>query len=218
MAMSEAGIEAALAPGLALVFDAARCPDPVPVTVGGQPVRGCEVYIGGSSAFHVWDAAERDRVDHLPKLPVWVPTPGLDNPGHSAMGCLDALRAAGVPPFARPYRAVMVDLETGTADPSRRLSDPAWLAAFRARILAAGYDTMPYASANVVFRYPVYTGRIMACWDGSQQFTCNGEQTVLSIAGKQYVAEVHVPGGFVDLNVFTLAVLPHMGLWTPAVP
>lgn len=214
----EAEVQAALSPGLTLGFDAARCPDPVPVTVGGQQVRWCEVYIGGSSAFHVWDAAERARVDHLPKLPVWVPTPGLDNPGQSARGCLDALRALGVPPYAKPYRAVMVDLETGSADPARGLADPGWLAAFRARILAAGYDTMPYASANVIFRYPAYTGRVMACWDGSTAFECNGERLAGTIVAKQYVAEVHVPGGFVDLDVMTSAILPHLGLWKPAIP
>lgn len=201
-----------------LGFDAARCPDPVPVTIGGEQVRWCEVYIGGSSAFHVWDEVERDRVDHLPKLPVWVPTPGVDNPYHAAMACLEALRAAGVPGYAKPYRAVMVDLETGSADPSLGRADPGWLAAFRSRIIAGGYDTMPYASASVVFRYPAYTGRVMACWDGSQQFTCNGEQLPGTVVAKQYVAEVQVPGGFVDLNVMGLASLPHLGLWTPAIP
>ena len=201
-----------------LGVDAAFCPDPFPATLGGQPVRWCEVYIGGTSAFHVWTEAERDRVDHLPKLPVWVPTPGLDNPGQSAQACLAELRAAGVPAHAKPYRAVMVDLETGTADPSRGLADPAWLAAFRLRILAAGYDTMPYASMSVVFKYPAYTGRIGACWDGTPAFTCNGEQLAGTIVGKQYLAEVAVPGGFVDVDVLDLAVMPHLGLWTPANP
>lgn len=200
-----------------LGFDAAFCPDPVPATIGGVNVRWCEVYLGGTSALHVWSAAERDRVDHLPKLPVWVPTPGVDNPGQSAAGCLAALRSAGVPAHATPYRAVMVDLETGTADPSRGLADPSWLAAFRARILAGGYDTMPYASMSVVFRYPAYTGRVGACWDGSQTFTCNGEQLAGTIVCKQYAAEVHVPGGFVDLDALQISSLPHLGLWTPAV-
>jgi hypothetical protein len=200
---------------ISLGFDAAFCPDPVPASIGGEVVRWCEVYIGGSSAFHVWDEAERDRVDHLPKLPVWVPTPGLDNPGQSAAACLARLRALGVPPQARPYRAVLVDLETGTA---ANRADPAWLAAFRGRILAGGYDTMVYASMSVVFGYPAYTGRLGACWDGAQAFTCNGEHLPGSVVGKQYVAEAHVPGGFVDLDVLDLGTMPHLGLWNPAVP
>jgi hypothetical protein len=201
-----------------LGFDAALCPDPVPVTIGGVQVRWCGVYIGGSSAFHVWEPAERERVDHLPKLPIWVPTPGLDNPGQSARACLAALRAAGVPPGQRPYRAVLVDLETGSADPSTGSADPGWLAAFRARILAGGYDTMPYASASVVFRYPAYTGRLMACWDQSTAFRCNGESLPGSIAGKQYAAEVPVPGGHVDLDMLELGMLAHLGHWNPPVP
>lgn len=195
-----------------LGFDAAFCPDPVPVALSGQPVGWCEVYIGGTSAFHVWTAAEVARVADLPKLPVWVPSPGLDNPGQAGMDCLNALRVAGVPDHTAPYRAVMVDLETGAAAGQ---ADPGWLAAFRARILAGGYDTMPYASMNLVFGYPAYLGRIGACWDGSQSFTCNGEALAGTIVGKQYAAEVATPGGFVDLDVLDSAIMPHLGRWYP---
>lgn len=195
----------------ALGFDAAWPPNPAPNDYGGRPITWCEVYIGGSSAAHVWTAPELALVTHLAKLPVWVPTPGVDNPGQSARACLNALRSFGVPGFADPWRAVLIDLETGASSPPN--ADPAWLATFRSRIEAGGYDTMVYASMSVVCAYPAYTGRLGACWDGSPGFTCNGEALACSIVGKQYAAEVRVPGGFVDLDVLDSSILPH--LWPP---
>lgn len=198
---------------LALGFDAAFCPNPVPSSIDGLEVAWCEVYIGGSSATRPrgWSAAELVRVEHLAKLPVWVPTPGADNPTQSARSALSALRAFRVPAFASPWRALLVDLETGLAATS---ADQAWLAAFRARIEAAGYDTMPYASVSRLCGYQAYTGRLGACWDGSQDLTrCNGELVPCALVGKQYAAEVQLAGGAVDLDVLEARMLPHLGLW-----
>lgn len=198
---------------LALGFDAAFCPNPVPASIDGLPVEWCEVYIGGSSAErrNGWSAAELVRVEHLPKLPVWVPTPGADNPNQSASACLNALRAFRVPAFASPWRAVMVDLETGAAAHS---ADQAWLAQFRARIEAGGFDTMPYASVSLVCGYQPYIGRLGACWDGSQDLgRCGAELVPCALVGKQYAAEVPLGGGPVDLDVLEAGFMPHLGLW-----
>jgi hypothetical protein len=186
----------------ALGFDAAECPDPVPQEINGMRVAWCEVYIGGSSAFRTWTDAEIARVAHLPKLPVWVPTPGSDNPRQAAGACLTALRAHGVPAFASPYRAVMVDLETGIEP------DPGWLGLFRDRILAGGYDTMPYGSTAWIFGYPKYTGYIVADYTGKPVLYPHP-----GVAGTQYAAEVPVPGGTVDLDVLDTLFLPHLGEW-----
>lgn len=198
---------------LALGFDGAFCPNPVPSSIDGMPVEWVEVYVGGSSAErpHGWSPAELVRVEHMPKLPCWVPTPGVDNPTQSASACLNALRAFRVPAFANPWRAVLVDLETGMAATS---SDQAWLAAFRARIEAGGYDTMPYASLSRVCGYQAYAGRLGACWDGSQDLTrCSGELVGCALVGKQYAAEVQLAGGPVDLDVLEASFMPHLGLW-----
>src|SRR5215470_12120305 len=74
------------------MFDAAHCPDPVPT---GYDVAA--VYAGGSSATHAWSQAELDRVAHLLRLPVWVPTPGHENPEHVAGEFVVWLREHGVP-------------------------------------------------------------------------------------------------------------------------
>lgn len=196
-----------------LGFDAAFCPNPVPSSIGGQPVHWCEVYIGGSSASrpHGWSAAELVRVEHLAKLPVWVPTPGYENPDHAAQLCLAALRAFRVPAFASPWRAVLVDLETGLAATE---ADQSWLAPFRARIEAGGYDTMTYASTSRICGYQAYTGRLGACWDGSQDLTrWNRELAGCALVGKQYAAEVQLSGGAVDLDVLDEGHMAHLGLW-----
>jgi hypothetical protein len=194
-------------------FDAAFCPNPVPLEIGGQPIGWCEVYIGGSSAErrNGWSAAELVRVEHMAKLPVWVPTAGVDNPNQAGSACVSALRAFRVPAFATPWRWVLVDLETGAA---ANQADPAWLAPFRARLEAAGYDTVTYASMSRVCGYPAYSGRLGACWDGVPDLaTCAGEHVPCSLVGKQYAAEVHTPGGPVDLDVIADIYLPHLGLW-----
>jgi hypothetical protein len=150
------------------------------------------------------------RVEHLPKLPVWVPTPGYENPRQSALACVAALAAFRVPAYAAPWRAVLVDLETGAARPPG--SDPSWLEQFRAVIMGKGYDTMTYASMSVVGDYPVYTGRIGACPDGHADMSrCYGEHVTVGIVGKQFAWLRSY-----DVDVIEPQVMPHLGLWTGA--
>lgn len=184
-------------------FDAAFCPDPVPDVVDGAPVAWCEFYMGGSSALRRdgWDAAEMDRVEHLPKLPVWVPTPGVDNPRQSAIGCVQALRRYGVPAYARPYKAVMWDLETGTEP------DAAWLAIARGYLLGAGYDSLVYGSPSWVFGYPSYSGYVVADPTGRPHMYVHP-----GVAGTQYQFAVDVTGGQVDLDLLDETMMPHLYL------
>lgn len=184
-----------------LGFDGAFCPDPVPADIGGVPVGWCEFYMGGSSAFRPdgWDDAEMERVEHLPKLPVWVPTPGRENPRQSALGCVDALRRYGVPAHAAPYRAVLWDLETGTEP------DAPWLATARAYLLAAGYDSLVYGSASWIFGYPPYSGYLVADPTGRPHMYVHP-----GVAGTQYEWGVNVTGGQVDLDLLDDALLPHL--------
>jgi len=192
-----------------LGWDAAYCPNPIPTHYGTQPLEWCEVYIGGSSATrqHGWSAAELVRVEHMPKLPVWVPTPGWDNPRQSALACVAALAAFRVPAFATPWRAVLIDLETGAAKPPG--ADPSWLQHFQSVIVTRGYDTMAYASTSVVGAYPVYTGRIGACPDDDENLSkCYGKDVTVGLAGKQFAWL-----GAYDLDVLGSQVMPHLGLW-----
>lgn len=189
-------------------WDAAFCPDPAPDQDDGY--QWCEVYIGGSSALRRdgWDQTEISRVADLPKLPVWVPTPGLDNPRQSALGCLTALRRYGVPAYAKPWRAVLWDLETG------REPDPAWFTAAHAVMVNAGYATMSYGSAAWAFGEPGYSGLVVAQWDGIPDLAAlRRAHPGALIAGKQYKAGVPVPGGVIDLDVLDAAVMPHLGTW-----
>jgi hypothetical protein len=196
-------------------WDAAPVPDPapdqddqVPGAPAGTTFQWCEVYIGGSSAFHVWTQTERNRVDDLPKLPVWVPTPGFDNPRQSALACVASLHAAGVPAYATPWRAVMIDLETG------KEPDQPWLAGFQAVTVQHGYDIWPYGSTSWIFGYADYSGLLVAQYDGSADLDAlRRAHPGRHIVGKQYRAGVGVPGGVVDLDVLDAAALPHLGHW-----
>lgn len=188
-------------------FDAAFCPDPVPADLPVPfqpwtvPVEWCEFYMGGSSATRQdgWDDAEMGRVEHLPKLPVWVPTPGFENPRQSALGCLAALRRYGVPAFAEPYRMVMWDLETG------REPDAAWLDVARSVMLGHGYDTMPYGSTSWIFGYQPYSGYMVADPTGRPHMYVHP-----GVAGTQYQWGVSVRGGVVDADLLDSAFLPHL--------
>jgi len=187
-------------------WDAAPVPDPAPDQDDGYT--WCEVYIGGTSAFHVWTQTEINRVDDLPKLPVWVPKPGFDNPRQSALGCVAALKARGVPAYATPWRAVLIDLETG------KEPDQPWLAAFQAVTVQYGYGIWPYGSTAWIFGYQDYSGLLVAHYDGSPDLEAfRVAHPGRHIVGKQYKAGVSVPGGTVDLDVLDAAALPHLGHW-----
>ena len=187
-------------------WDAAFCPDPAPDRDDGYT--WCEVYLGGSSATRPagWNQTERNRVADLPKLPVWVPTPGRDNPRQSALACLAALRALGVPSFATPWRAVMWDLETGIEP------DPAWFAVAHGVMMAAGYGTVSYGSQSWVFGEPSYLGMIVAGPDGNPDFRAlQAAHPGARIIGKQYRWDVTTPGGIVDQDALAPDFLPHLG-------
>ncbi len=195
---------------LAHGWDAAFCPDPAPDQDDG--FLWCEVYIGGSSATRRdgWDATEILRVADLRKMPVWVPTPGVDNPRQTALSCLAALRRYGVPAYDTPWRAVLWDLETGTEP------DPAWFSVVRATMEANGYGTMSYGSVGWAFGEPNFMGLVVAKWDGNPELDLlRAAHPGHLIVGKQYRAGVSGPGGVVDLDVLDAAVLPHLGQWTP---
>jgi hypothetical protein len=187
-------------------WDAAFYPASLP------PGDWCEAYIGGSSALRRsgQSCAELLRAARIPKLPVWVPTPGVDNPRQSALACVGALKAFGVPAYATPWRAVLWDLETGTEP------DPAWFAAAHAVVMAHGYDTMSYGSVAWAFGEPNYAGMVIARYDGQPELaTLQAAHPGAAIVGKQYRAGVSVPGGTIDLDVIEAAVMPHLGLWRP---
>ena len=191
---------------LANGFDAAFCPDPAPDQDEGY--QWCEVYLGGSSATRRagWDPTELARVADLAQLPVWVPTPGVDNPRQAALSCLAALRAHGVPAHATPWRAVLWDLETGTEP------DPAWFMVAHGVMVAAGYGTISYGSTSWVFGEPNYMGMIVARYDGDPTLDkLRLAHPGALIVGKQYRADVAVTGGVVDLDVLEAGMLPHLG-------
>lgn len=188
-------------------WDAAYFPDPAPDQDDGYA--WCEFYLGGSSATRQngQSAAELARVAALPKLPVWVPTPGVDNPRQSALSCLTALRAFGIPAYAKPWRWVMWDMETGT------LPDPAWFKVAHSVMVAAGYGTISYGSTSWVFGEPNYSGLIVAQPDGNADLAqLRAQHPGALIVGKQYRWGVTVPGGRIDQNVLDARYLPHLGL------
>jgi hypothetical protein len=181
-------------------FDAARCPDPVP-----SGYKWCMVYAGGSSATHAWDAAELARVEHLPRLPVWVPTPGTDDPVASARGFLAWLQAHGVPSILdAPHRPVHVltDLETGT------LPDPKWVNAYCDVLAAAGYWNLLYGSLSTILAQPRRSGYVTADWTGQPHLTQHA-----GVRGTQFRNDVRVPGGTIDLSVLDALVADQ--LWMP---
>ncbi len=187
-------------------WDAAFCPDPAPDQDDGYT--WCEVYIGGSSATRRdgWNTTERARVADLPKLPVWVPTPGADNPRQTALACVEALRVLGYPAFATPWKAVMWDMETGM------LPDPPWFRIAHGVIMAAGYGTVSYGSQGWVFGEPNYLGMIVADPDGDPDFQLlRAAHPGARIVGKQYRWGVQTPGGVIDQNALDPAFMPHLG-------
>ncbi len=185
-------------------WDAAECPDPVPTEINNQKIAYAGGYIGGSSAYRAWTAGEWQRTsDTIGRvLPIWVPTPGVDNPRQAALAAAAALRAAGVPAYATPWRALMWDLETGT-EPS-----PAWLTTAANTLAASGYDSLIYGSpaGSDVLSYPRRSGYVVADYDGVPTL-----YPAPGVVGKQYAANVAVPGGLVDLDVMEESMLAHLG-------
>lgn len=194
---------------LAFGWDSAFIPDPVPLKIGGQRMSYAGVYLGGSSAYRVTPPDERRRIADagLPAMPIWVPTPGLDNPRQQALAAVAELLEAGVPAWATPWRVLMWDLETGI-EPA-----PAYLTTAANTLMAYGYGSLVYASldlpsgAPLITAYPARTGYVVADYDQRAMLTGMPAHTV----GKQYQAGVSVPGGRVDLDVIAASLLAHLG-------
>jgi hypothetical protein len=190
-------------PGLAHGFDAAYCPDPIPAGY-----TWCMVYAGGSSAARPdgWTTAELARVEHLPRLPVWVPTPGSDNPRQAAIMFRQWLGDHGVPAAQEnggEHVRVMWDLETGTEP------DPRWVTIAADYLLQAGYFNLIYGSPSWLFGQPRRAGYMVADPDGIPLLYPHA-----GVVGTQYAWNVATPGGPIDANVLLAGV--RQRLWQPA--
>jgi len=186
---------------LILVWDAATSPDPLPDDAIGT---ACMVYVGGTSAARVWTEPEIDRVAHMPKLPVWVPTPGVDNPRQAGHACIAALQARGITPVNSQGQRqwVLVDLETGR--------EPAadWLKVFVRPIFQAGYSIPRYGSPDSSHLFD-YTPGTVGYWVAN----FNGQARLYNhanVVGTQFQDLVRTPGGIVDQSVMLPTGLPHL--------
>ena len=135
-------------------------------------------------------------------MPIWVPTPGHENPRQVALQAAAALKAAGIPPHATPFRALMWDLETGIEPASQ------WLTVAANTLASYGYDNLVYGSpdGSQIFSEPARLGYIVAFYDGRPS-----PYPHPGAVGKQYQANVSVPGGQVDLNVLESSIMAHLG-------
>lgn len=187
--------------GVLQVWDAAHCPDPIP-----DGFAACLVYVGGTSAAHVWDDAELARVAHLPRLPVWVPTPGHDNPRQVAIEAAHRLAHLGVPdhPDACGNRpALLWDMETG------KEPDPSWYDHAANALWHRGYANLGYASPNVARALPIRSGIVVARPDTQPVIgPLRGE------LGTQYSWGFRTPGGTIDRSVFRESALGRF--WMPS--
>lgn len=191
-------------PALVNGWDAAFCPDPVPTQINGRQMAFGGFYLGGSSAFHVWSDQDRRRLtaSRLRALPIWVPTPGSDNPRQVAIAAATAMGAVGIPNHATPWRVLMWDFETGVEP------DPPWLNVAANTLASRGYGSLVYGSpdSSGLFSYAPRTGYLVAFYDGEATLYPHA-----SVIGKQYQQNVVVPGGEVDLDVMEATMLPHLG-------
>jgi hypothetical protein len=185
-------------------WDAAFCPDPVPTEINGRRMSYAGFYLGGSSAFRTWSDDERQQLSAsgLQAMPIWVPTPGFENPRQVALQASAALKAVGIPPYAKPYRALMWDLETGIEPDSQ------WMTVAANTLVSHGYDSLVYGSpdGSQIFSEPQRLGYIVAYYDGRPSLYPHP-----GAVGKQYQANVSVPGGEVDLDVLEGSILAHLG-------
>lgn len=184
-----------------LGFDAAHCPNPVP-----PGYRWCMVYAGGSSATHAWDDQELQLVAHLPRLPVWVPTPGSDNPHTAAEQLIDWLAAHGVPAATQPTDPrvhVMWDMETG------KEPDPTWANLAADDLDQAGYSNLVYGSKATLFGQPRRDGYVVADPTGVAHLYPRP-----GVRATQYAFDVQTPGGTIDQDAMERDLVS--GLWLPA--
>lgn len=177
-------------------FDAAFCPNPVPAE---SEYEVAEFYAGGSSAFHIWTPAERSLIKGRLTLPIWVPTPGLDNPTQVAEGIAATLKGLGIPAHATPFRAVMLDMETST--------DADFITLCCDKLAAFGYDSFIYGSASSVFHLPARSGYIVADPTGEPHIYDHADAI-----GTQYAWGVNVTGGQVDADLYLETIRPHLSV------
>ena len=195
---------------LAYGWDAAPVPNPIPTTINGQKQSYAGFYIGGSSAFHVWTPDELLRLDEagesagLLAMPIWVPTPGFENPRQVGLEAAARLRALNIPDHATPWRVLMWDMETG------KEPDPSWLTIAATTLASAGYGSLVYGSVDGsgLFSYPARSGYMVAFPNGQPRLYPHP-----NVVGTQYQFSVPVPGGVVDLDVVDSSLLAHLGLW-----
>lgn len=186
----------------AQVWDAEDCPDPIP-----DGYDACMIYVGGSSAAHVWTDEELARVAHLPRLPVWVPTPGQDNARAVALEVKERLRVLGVPRYRQDTGervAVMWDLERGT------LPDPGWVRTVCNHLAADGWSNLIYGSTSWVFQEPPRDGYVVATNDGINEVYPHAHAVA-----NQYRFDLEVPGGTIDVSCFNRDTLARF--WHPKV-
>ena len=182
------------------VFDAEHCPDPLPADF-----RACLVYAGGTSAAHAWDQAELDRVAHLPRLPVWVPTPGHDAPLQAADDFIHWLNQHNVPSrnagSGQPVH-VLWDMETGQEP------DAHWLNRAADRLAEHGWFNLVYGSTSTLFGQPARDGYIVANPTGAPHMFMHPQ-----VKGTQYAFDVQTAGGKIDESLFAVELVNQ--LWMP---
>ena len=192
---------------LAYGWDAAFCPAPIPTDIQGLHMSYAGWYLGGSSAFHVWTAGERARLaaSKMRTMPIWVPTPGQDDPRQVAFAAARAMLDARYRPWHKPwYCPLMWDLETGTEP------DSGWVSVATAALHHYGYDSILYGSidGSHILAEPLgpgWSGYLVADYTGVRHL-----YPARHVIGTQYAPDVAVPGGQVDLDVVDASVLDHL--------
>jgi len=173
-------------------FDAEHCPDPAPAGY-----EGCLVYAGGSSAAHAWDLDEIRRAKSVVKrmLPVWVPTPGSDNPVKAGQDFVAWLKAHNVPTSKEAGYPVhlMWDAETG------KEPDPGWLDIACQVTSAAGWWNLIYGSLSVIFFQPPRDGYVVANPTGQPHMYPHQ-----MVKATQYAFNVPVTGGTIDQSLVSV--------------
>jgi len=179
-------------------FDAEHCPDPAPTGY-----EGALVYAGGSSAAHAWTDKEIARAAAVVKwlLPVWVPTPGTDDPvkvGKEFVAWLTAHKVPTSTVAEHPVHLVW-DLETG------KEPDAAWADQACRVTTNAGWYNLIYGSLNVIFHQPVRDGYFVANPTGQPHMYDHRD-----VKATQYAFDVKVPGGVIDQSLVSVELANQM--------
>ena len=131
-------------------------------------------YIGGDTP-HVWTLAEWQRLDRLPKLPIWVQSgPEADHAIAEAGAAMRQLYRIG----AHPGCTVALDLETSDTPASH-----GYINAFHSVMTFFGYYVWVYGSRSTVLGNPPCDGYWVADYTGSPHFPAGN-----AVRACQYVA------------------------------